>query len=230
MDQYVTGEIIRKLREEKKMTQAELAEKLSVSDKTVSKWENGRGYPDITLIEPIAQALGISMIELLSGSNIVNENRNANMLRTKWYVCPVCGNVVNATGEAVISCCGITLPAFDMVEADDQDALYLVHRCAVRPGEPYREAVSGRSGRGEIQDAAGKRDHFLLQSSRPVRGQGKVSIGLNCGSRRKRQSTGDTDPLCADTEKSGPVKVQAFSVLWRKWRDGRLAGGFEGGF
>ena len=82
MDQYVTGEIIRKLREEKKMTQAELAEKLSVSDKTVSKWENGRGYPDITLIEPIAQALGISMIELLSGSNIVNENRNANMLRT----------------------------------------------------------------------------------------------------------------------------------------------------
>lgn len=80
MDQYVTGEIIRKLREEKKMTQAELAEKLSVSDKTVSKWENGRGYPDITLIEPIAQALGISMIELLSGSNIVNENRNANML------------------------------------------------------------------------------------------------------------------------------------------------------
>lgn len=41
MDQYVTGEIIRKLREEKKMTQAELAEKLSVSDKTVSKWENG---------------------------------------------------------------------------------------------------------------------------------------------------------------------------------------------
>lgn len=118
MDQYVTGEIIRKLREEKKMTQAELAEKLSVSDKTVSKWENGRGYPDITLIEPIAQALGISMIELLSGSNIVNENRNANMLRTKWYVCPVCGNVVNATGEAVISCCGITLPAFDMVEAD----------------------------------------------------------------------------------------------------------------
>ena len=118
MDQYVTGEIIRKLREEKKMTQAELAEKLSVSDKTVSKWENGRGYPDITLIEPIAQALGISMIELLSGSNIVNENRNANMLRTKWDVCPVCGNVVNATGEAVISCCGITLPAFDMVEAD----------------------------------------------------------------------------------------------------------------
>ena len=118
MDQYVTGEIIRKLREEKKMTQAELAEKLSVSDKAVSKWENGRGYPDITLIEPIAQALGISMIELLSGSNIVNENRNANMLKTKWYVCPVCGNVVNATGEAVISCCGITLPAFEMIEAD----------------------------------------------------------------------------------------------------------------
>lgn len=121
MDQYITGEIIRKLREEKRLTQAELAEKLSVSDKTVSKWENGRGYPDITLIEPIAQALGISMIELLSGSNIVNGNRTANMMKTKWYVCPVCGNVINATGEAVISCCGITLPAVEAAEANGTD-------------------------------------------------------------------------------------------------------------
>lgn len=109
MNQYVTGAIIRKLREAKAMTQQELAEKLSVSDKTISKWETGKGYPDITLIEPIAAALGISTIELLSGEDITNHNRASNMLRTKLYVCPICGNFLTGTGEAVISCCGLTL-------------------------------------------------------------------------------------------------------------------------
>lgn len=110
MDQYITGTIIKRLRKEKNMTQAELAEILSVSDKTVSKWETGKGYPDVTLIEPIAEAMGISTIELLSGSNITNKNRASNMLRSKIYVCPICGNVIVSTGEAVISCCGVVLP------------------------------------------------------------------------------------------------------------------------
>jgi len=109
MDQYITGATVRRLREEKNMTQAELAERLSVSDKTVSKWETGKGYPDITLIEPLAQALGVSVIELMSGSCVTNRNRSFNMKRLNFYVCPVCGNVICATGEAVLSCCGVTL-------------------------------------------------------------------------------------------------------------------------
>ena len=68
MNQYVTGAIIKKMREEKKMTQLELAEVLSVSDKAVSKWETGKGFPDITLIEPIAQALGISTMDCCRGT------------------------------------------------------------------------------------------------------------------------------------------------------------------
>ena len=87
MNQYVTGAIIKKIREEKKMTQLELAEVLSVSDKAVSKWETGKGFPDITLIEPIAQALGISTMELLSGNDITNNNRSFNMMKLKFYVC-----------------------------------------------------------------------------------------------------------------------------------------------
>ena len=71
MDQYVTGSVIRRLREERRMTQSRLAELLGVSDKAVSRWETGRGYPDITLIEPLADALGISVIELLSGTGKV---------------------------------------------------------------------------------------------------------------------------------------------------------------
>ena len=118
MDAYVTGAIIRRLREEKGMTQAELAEKLSVSDKAVSRWETGRGYPDITLIEPLASALGVSVSELLAGASVTNKNRAFNMLRAKFYVCPVCGNVLFASGEAVISCCGITLTPLETEEAD----------------------------------------------------------------------------------------------------------------
>lgn len=116
MNQYVTGNMIRKYREAKKMTQAELARKLMVSDKAVSKWETGRSYPDITLIDPLAKALGLSAIELLSGESITNTNRSYNMLRSRIYVCPICGNVVIAAGNAVISCCGITLPPLDAEE------------------------------------------------------------------------------------------------------------------
>ena len=58
MNQYVTGAMIRRLREEKRITQQQLADRLGVSGKAVSKWETGRGYPDITLIEPLAAALG----------------------------------------------------------------------------------------------------------------------------------------------------------------------------
>ena len=110
MDRYVTGDVIRALREGKGLTQEALAQKLFVSGKAVSKWETGKGYPDISLLEPLAAALGISVIELLSGQPVKNRNRAANMLRGKWYVCPVCGNMVYAAGAAVVSCCGIPLP------------------------------------------------------------------------------------------------------------------------
>ena len=119
MNTYVTGAIIKRLREEKNMTQAVLAERLGVSDKAVSKWETGKGYPDITLVEPIAEILGVSVIELLSGGEVTNRNRSFNMKKTKIYVCPVCGNVISATGEAVISCCGVTLPVCEAEEADE---------------------------------------------------------------------------------------------------------------
>lgn len=123
MDRYVTGSVIRRLRESKNMTQEGLAQKLHVSSKAVSKWETGQGLPDVSLLEPLAQALDISVIELFSGENIRNQNRAGNMLRERFYVCPVCGNVIQASGEAVISCCGITLPP---LEAEDPDEEHLL--------------------------------------------------------------------------------------------------------
>ena len=104
MDNYVTGTAIRTLREKQHLTQLQLAEQISVSDKTVSKWETGRGFPDISLLEPLAAALRVSVPELLSGEQVINVNRAANMRRSRLYVCPVCGNVLHAAGSAMISC------------------------------------------------------------------------------------------------------------------------------
>ena len=119
MNTYVTGATIKQLREMRNMTQTELAEKLCVSSKTISKWETAKGLPDISLLQPLAQALGISVIELMNGEPISNKNTSGNMLRCKFYVCPVCGNVVHTLGNAVVSCCGITLPALEAEEPDE---------------------------------------------------------------------------------------------------------------
>ena len=127
MNTYVTGTTIRQLREKRGLTQAELADMIGVSSKTISKWETAKGLPDISLLQPLAQALGISLIELMNGEHIINKNISANMLRCKFYVCPVCGNVIHTTGETVISCCGITLPALEAEEPED-DHLVSIER------------------------------------------------------------------------------------------------------
>ena len=123
MNTYVTGPAIREFREKKGLTQAELAEKIGVSSKTISKWETSKGLPDISLLQPLAQALGISVIELMNGEQIINQNVSGNMLRCKFYVCPICGNIIHSTGSAVVSCCGITLPALEAEEADEEHPL-----------------------------------------------------------------------------------------------------------
>ena len=127
MNQYVTGAVIRELREKSRMTQVQvqLAEKLGVSDKTVSKWETAKGYPDITLLEPIAEAFRISVTELISGNTVYNSNVSANMLRSRFYVCPVCGNAIHSMGEAAIHCHGILLTPLEAEPADERHRLFI---------------------------------------------------------------------------------------------------------
>ena len=119
MDNYITGATIKRLREAKGITQTQLAEQIGVSDKAVSKWETAKGLPDITLIEPLSKALGVSVMELMSGDTVINKNVSSNILRSKFYVCPVCGNVIRTTGDTVISCCGITLPPLEAEDVDE---------------------------------------------------------------------------------------------------------------
>ena len=125
MNQYITGAAIKELREQRKMTQLQLAEILKVSDKTISKWETAKGYPDITLLEPIADAFGISVPELISGHQIKNENVSANMMRSKFYVCPICGNLIHGMGEAVIHCHGIQLLPAETEQTDEHHMVFI---------------------------------------------------------------------------------------------------------
>lgn len=116
---YVTGKIIKELREKKKLTQKQLADILLVSDKTISKWETDRGLPDIGLISHLSEALGVSVAELLMGEYTENSNQSGNMKKILFYVCPICGNVIQAIGKGSYSCCGIMLPVAEIEEGDE---------------------------------------------------------------------------------------------------------------
>ena len=129
MDTYITGGTIRRLREHMGLSQAALAQQIGVSDKAISKWETAKGLPDITLMEPLAKALGVSVLELMSGDTVLNQNVSSNILRSKFYVCPLCGNILRSTGDALVSCCGITLPPLEPEETDD------AHNITVEPVE-----------------------------------------------------------------------------------------------
>ena len=106
MDCEKIGLIIKTLRKEKGMTQLQLADRLKVSDKAVSKWERGMGCPDISLLPELASLLGAELESLLSGE-LQNQRAVAgNMKKLKFYACPHCGNILTAEGGAAIYCCG----------------------------------------------------------------------------------------------------------------------------
>ena len=123
MATYLTADTVKTLREQRGLTQRALAEAVGVTDKAVSKWESGRGLPDVSLVEPLAQALGVSVAELLTGDVRQNANRSGNLMRSKLYGCPLCGNVVHALGEGSFSCCGVNLMPLEAEEPDEDHGI-----------------------------------------------------------------------------------------------------------
>ena len=89
MEQEKIGKFIAALRKEKNMTQVELAEKIGVTDRAVSKWENGRGMPDMSVIKPLCDELGITVNEFLSGERLnkkeYSDKVEENILNTLDY-------------------------------------------------------------------------------------------------------------------------------------------------
>ena len=123
MDNEKVGQLIRELRKERYMTQAQLAEQLHVSDKTVSKWETGKGGPELSLLTEISKIFEIDLQNLLSGELNQNQLRSINLRKVKLYICPNCGNVVTATSEAAVSCCGRKLKEATPTKASQDEKL-----------------------------------------------------------------------------------------------------------
>lgn len=119
MDLIKNGKFICDLRKSKGMTQKQIADKLGIVPKTVSKWETGHGFPDISILSALAEILGVSERVLLSGNLIKNAEEVGNMKKTKFYVCPKCGSVMQGIGECQISCCGKLLEELEVKQADE---------------------------------------------------------------------------------------------------------------
>lgn len=79
MDSKIFGKFIAGIRKEKNLTQAELAERIGVTDKAISRWERGIGFPDINILEPLADALGISLLELMRSEKTDMKNENGSL-------------------------------------------------------------------------------------------------------------------------------------------------------
>lgn len=123
MDCAKVGRLIRSLRLEKNLTQRALAEKLGLSDKTVSKWERGLGCPDVSLLGALSSMLGVDTASLLDGSLNPNESSGGNMKNTRYFICPACASITLSTGKAEISCCGRKLQALEPQKAAPEEKL-----------------------------------------------------------------------------------------------------------
>lgn len=123
MDPEKTGRLIAGLRHEKGLTQKQLAEMLHVSDRAVSKWERGAGCPDISLLSALSVVLSVNMERMLAGDLTPNGTDGGNMKRMQFYACKNCGNILTASGDADVSCCGRKLTALIAKPADEAHAL-----------------------------------------------------------------------------------------------------------
>lgn len=123
MDHIKTGKLIRYLRTRSGLTQKQLAERINVSDKAVSKWECGNGCPDISLLSELSDIFGTDIQILLSGEINRKETEKGDMKKLRFYVCKDCGNTITSTGEASVICCGNRLTALEPVKADESRML-----------------------------------------------------------------------------------------------------------
>ena len=123
MNNEKIGGLILKLRKEQNMTQLQLADKMNISDKTVSKWERGLGCPDVSLLTDLSKIFGVDLEKLLSGELKENNVLSGNMNKLKFYVCPVCNNLITSLTETDVSCCGKRLKPIEPIKADDEHKL-----------------------------------------------------------------------------------------------------------
>ncbi len=119
MDMIKTGALLSRLRKERNMTQKDVAERLQISDRTVSKWERGAGMPDVSLLKGISVLYGVDIEKILEGQLEEKEREAGNMKRMQFIRCAHCGNLFWSTGGGEISCCGRKLAPLQAQTADE---------------------------------------------------------------------------------------------------------------
>lgn len=123
MDLRKSGKLLCQLRRAKGMTQKQVADQLHICAKTVSKWETGHGFPDVSTVSALAELLGVSSDTILSGDLMQNMEEVGNMKKTKFYVCPHCGSLMQGTGECQVVCCGKQLEALKAQPTEEEHAV-----------------------------------------------------------------------------------------------------------
>ena len=123
VDQEKIGLLLRQLRTQKGLTQQELAARMNLSHKTVSKWECGLGCPDLSVLPELAALFGVTMEDLLAGKLPETTQNGGNMKNLQFYVCPQCGNIITASASPSLSCCGRVLEPLSHQKADEAHAL-----------------------------------------------------------------------------------------------------------
>lgn len=121
MDCRKVGELILKLRKERGWTQKCLADKMNISDRTVSKWERGIGLPDVGLLKNLSDIFGIDLGKMLDGDLNERETDGGNMKKVKFYFCPGLRQFSNRPQAAAdVTCCGRKLEPMRENETDEK--------------------------------------------------------------------------------------------------------------
>lgn len=182
MDSEKTGRLIAALRREAGFTQNQLAQAAGVSPKTVSKWETGRGCPDISMLPILSKIFRVDIGRLIGGDLDANKKDSGNMKKTKFYICPECGNIITSSASARIVCCGRQLDSLCAKKCDDE------HRpsITVTDGEYYLTLAHEMQKRHYIRFVAMLLDDRLItvrlypeqdcELHLPAHGRGRIFI------------------------------------------------------
>ena len=180
MDCQKMGSLIRAFRLQLGLTQKQLADRMNLSDKTVSKWERGLGAPDVSLLQELSAILGVSLRELLAGEITENDFVGGNMKNTKYYVCPVCGSITTCTGNASVSCCGRSLEPLEARKADPEQQLlveqiedeWYIQSAHPMEKEDYISFIAFATG--DRLELVKQYPEWEIQTRIPRRGHGKL--------------------------------------------------------
>ena len=176
MDLIKIGKYIAEKRKGLGLTQRQVAEQLGMSDKSVSKWERGAGCPDIALLRTLCDYFGVDMEKMLDGELEANDFTGGNMKKSKFYVCPVCGNVTVTTGEVNISCCGRKLESLEPIRLGKKQAS---NQASNQASDQASDQVADKDAETELPaplQVEKIEDDWYLTSNHPMRKDNYISF------------------------------------------------------